>query len=234
MLDGIILKAGTLAATIEGRAVLSQCAEALNSPFAKEYVLNAAGVGKVTLEEGTDIANMAIEIVEKNPKLLAGKNSVTEAMHDVTNDIKTIKQWTNLSIDDLKSTQNFKPGALKHVLEGELNGKKEAVGFHYEGMPTTKGSAIIGTEKNIDQFGVYEAKVEVNGIPKISNGGKSTFFPKHWSPQQVVDAINEAFDNKQFVNGTKNTYVGKLSNGMKIQMYIDNATNKIISAFPVK
>jgi len=42
----------------------------LNSPFAKEYVLNAAGVGKLTLEEGTDIANMAINVVEKNPELI--------------------------------------------------------------------------------------------------------------------------------------------------------------------
>lgn len=81
---------------------------------------------------------------------------------------------------------------------------------------------------------MYEAKVEVNGIPKVSNGGKSTFFPQDWSPQQVVDAINEAFDNKQFVKGSKNTYVGKLNNGMQIQMFIDNITNKIISAFPVK
>ena len=40
---------------------------------------------------------------------------------------------------------------------------------------------------------MYEATV------KIGNVGKeqiSTFFPKAWTPQQVVDAINEAFSNK--------------------------------------
>ncbi len=54
-------------------------------------------------------------------------------------------------------------------------------------------------------------------------------FPKSWTPQQVVDSINETFSNKVFLNG--NTYEGTLANGMKIQMYIDSA-GKIISAFP--
>jgi hypothetical protein len=72
-----------------------------------------------------------------------------------------------------------------------------------------------------NQFGVYKAKVEVNGIPKISNGGESTFFPKDWSPQKVVDSINEAFENKQFVEGTKNKFRGLTADGLKIEMYID-------------
>lgn len=61
---------------------------------------------------------------------------------------------------------------------------------------------------------------------------RSTFFPKHWNSQQVVDAINEAFDNKQLIRGTKNSYIGELSSGMQIEMYLDSATGKIISAFP--
>jgi hypothetical protein len=61
---------------------------------------------------------------------------------------------------------------------------------------------------------------------------RSTFFPKHWSPQQVVDSINEAFYNKKFVEGTKNTFRGQTTEGLKIEMYIDNVTGQIISAFP--
>ncbi|MGX7417390.1 EndoU domain-containing protein [Carnobacterium gallinarum] len=47
---------------------------------------------------------------------------------------------------------------------------------------------------------LYEAQVEVNGIPKKSNGGKSTFFPDEWSSQKVVDSINEAYVCKELVD----------------------------------
>ena len=134
----------------------------------------------------------------------------------------------------MKNTENFKDSALKHILEGEINKRGKAVGFHYEGFPTTKGSVIEGTKSIPDDLGVYTGKVEVSGIPKISNGGQSTFFPENWTSQDVLDAINEAYVNKQFVQGTKNTYIGDISNGMQIEMYIDNATNKIISAFPIQ
>lgn len=46
--------------------------------------------------------------------------------------------------------------------------------------------------------------------------------------------MNEAFTNKEFVQGTRNTYIGELKNGMQVEMYIDSATNKIISAFPIQ
>lgn len=88
VLDGLALKAASLATTIEGRALLNQCADALSSPFAKEYVLEVAGIGKLSLEEGADIANMAIEAVEKNPELLAGEKSVTDGLYEVAKDIK--------------------------------------------------------------------------------------------------------------------------------------------------
>ena len=59
---------------------------------------------------------------------------------------------------------------------------------------------------------------------EINKRGKAVGF------QQVVDAINEAFNNKVFKVG--NEFYGYTSNGLKIKMYIDKKTNKIISAFP--
>ena len=138
------------------------------------------------------------------------------------------------SIADLKNTDNFTDNALEHILEGEINKRGKAVGFHYEGFPTTKGSVIKGTKSIPDDFGVYTGSVEISGVPKTSNGGQSTFFPESWTSQEVVDAINEAFTNREFVQGTRNTYIGELKNGMQIEMYIDNVKNKIISAFPIQ
>lgn len=72
--------------------------------------------------------------------------------------------------------------------------------------------------------------VEVDGIAKSGNGGMSTFYPDNMSPQEVIDAINEAYDNG--VNTRGNTYVGESENGLGITMYLD-ANDKIISAFPI-
>lgn len=149
---------------------------------------------------------------------------------DVVSDI-ALKSSDSV-IANLKNTQNFKDGALEHILEGEINKRGKAVGFHYEGLPSKKGIVLEGTKTIPNEFGVYTGNVKINGVPKVSNGGKSTFFPENWSAQEVVDAINEAFDNKKFVQGTMNTYRGKSLNGVKIEMYIENKTNKIISAFP--
>src|SRR5699024_4265068 len=134
------------------------------------------------------------------------------------------------SISDLFDTKYFKDGALEHIFEGEVNQRNQAVGFHYDGFPTKKGNIVQGTETKPNASGVYEAEIEVNGVSKTSNGGKSTFFPKEWNAQQVVDAINEAYEAKTWING--NTYAGLTSEGMEISMYLDQK-EKIISAFPV-
>ncbi|MBJ8027868.1 EndoU domain-containing protein [Bacillus cereus group sp. N21] len=137
------------------------------------------------------------------------------------------------SIDDLKDTGNFRDDrAVKHVFEGEINARGQAVGYHSEVIPNSPGRLMPGTESSPNQYGVYRAEIEVNGVPKTSNGGISTFFPKDWDAQEIVNAINEAYRNKQFVPGTRNTYVGDLPNGMEIQMYI-NGDGKIISAYPL-
>ncbi|SDY99908.1 EndoU nuclease [Bacillus sp. 166amftsu] len=137
------------------------------------------------------------------------------------------------SIDDLKDTGDFRGDrAVKHVFEGEINARGQAVGYHSEVMPNSPGRPISGTESSPNQYGVYRAEIEVNGVPKTSNGGISTFFPEDWDTQEIVNAINEAYRNKQFVPGTRNTYVRDLPNGMEIQMYI-NGDGKIISAYPL-
>ncbi len=143
--------------------------------------------------------------------------------------VKSVEISDVKSIAELKNVENFKEGSLEHILEGQLNTRGKAVGFHYEGMPTAKGEIIPGTESIPNKFGVYNAKVEVNGVPKTANGGLSSFYPKSWNSQDIVDSINEAYSNKTFVRGNK--YIGTLSTGMKIEMFIDSS-GKVISAYP--
>lgn len=144
--------------------------------------------------------------------------------------LQDTEKRTNQTISDLEDVEYFRPGALEHILEGELNRHGQAVGYHYEGLASSKGEVIPGTETAADENGVYEAEVVVEDIEKQSNNGKSTFFPKGWNVQDVVAAINEAYDTKELLTG--NTYAGLSEDGIVIHMYLDDK-DKIISAFPL-
>lgn len=98
-------------------------------------------------------------------------------------------------------------------------------------MPGSKGEVIPETRSTPNSNGVYTGKVSVNDMPKTGNNGVSSFFPEKMSAQEVVNSINQAYNNKIWIKG--NTFRGIDSNGMVIEMYIDNNTGKIISAFPV-
>ena len=131
-------------------------------------------------------------------------------------------------LSNLKNTDHFTENALNHIFDGEINRKGEATGFHYEGIEGSSGSVIPGTRTEPNAKGVYHGNVKVNGVSKR---GFSTFFPRAWSPQKIVDSINQAYENRTFEEGSRNTYTGINSNGVTITMFI-NRNGKIISAFP--
>ena len=87
---------------------------------------------------------------------------------------------------------------------------------------------IIEITKFPDANGVYEAMVEIGGKLKKQ---PSTFFPKDWSPEQILDAVEEAYGKRVLDSG--NVYKGVTSSGITIEMYIDMNNNKINSFFPV-
>ena len=68
-------------------------------------------------------------------------------------------------------------------------------------------------------------------MPKKANVKKSTFFPDHMSPQEVVDAINEAYSNMELIEGSR--YSGTSQNGIDIEIIL-NSEGKIITAYPQK
>lgn len=161
--------------------------------------------------------------------LFAGCDVIEDILMDSAESTET-ELGEVTAIDALSDTEHFRPGALEHILEGELNHKGQAVGFHYDRLPTKKGEIIDGTKTKENEYGVYEAEVVVEGVQKTSNRGRSTFFPDTWDTQDIVDAINEAYDIRTFISG--NTYEGLTEEGLLIQMYLDGQ-DRIISAFPV-
>ena len=181
-------------------------------------------------EEGT--AFCVGYATEKVVEVIVAKK-VADAMAGPKVDVEVPKTYPKTTLETLKNTENFTDSALEHIFEGQINRRGNAVGYHYEGIEDTAGKVIPNTEIQLNDFGVYKAKVEVNGILKNGNGGYSTLFPKDMNPQVVIDAINEAYKCKIHIEGTRNTYIGIANNGLEIEMFIDKA-GKVISAFPME
>ena len=132
------------------------------------------------------------------------------------------------SLSDLVCRDIYTPTALDHIFLGTVNARGIASGYHYEGFPDSLGRVVPGTRTEPDEDGIYEARVEVNGVAKSGNRGRSTFFPRDWPPQEVVDAIEAAYDSRVHVDG--NIWAGA-GGGIGILMYLDEE-ERIISAFP--
>ena len=94
-------------------------------------------------------------------------------------------------------------------------------------QPTQAGEEAAQTSyKN----GVFTGKVEVSGVKK---NGFSSFYPESWTPQQVVDAINTAYDDalSDKSNPHGSIWIGYCGD-LEIDMYL-NSDKKITTAFPV-
>ena len=169
--------------------------------------------------------------VEKADALLVSQKVGYEDVWDLRNAGDALEtSYGKSTLNSLKNTENFTDSAIEHIFEGQVNARGKAVGYHYKGIEGTSGNVIPETESSTNNFGIYKAKVEVNGIPKTANGGFSSFYPKSMSPQEVIGSINEAYRNRVYIRG--NTYSGLTSSGMEIEMFLDK-NGKIISAYPV-
>ncbi len=138
--------------------------------------------------------------------------------------------YTMADINKLKNTGHFAKNTLAHIFDGTINGKGKATGYHYTRVSDSKGKVIDGTRSKTDENGVFTGKVEVSGVRK---NGFSSFYPESWTPQQVVDAINTAYNDA--INNPNNPsgslWIGYCDE-LEIDMYLDG-DKKITTAYPV-
>ncbi|MBU5468210.1 EndoU domain-containing protein [Virgibacillus sp. MSJ-26] len=127
--------------------------------------------------------------------------------------------------DGGNKTRIYNDNSMGHIFLGEVNKRKKAVGYHHESM--MGGKIIKDTKTQPDKNGVYRARVVINGKEKRL---PSSFFPENWDRTDVLKAIHEAYENKHRIGNNK--YEGTLSNGMRIQMYV-NKDGTIATAFPI-
>ena len=138
--------------------------------------------------------------------------------------------YTMADIAVLENTENFAEGTLEHIFDGTINKKGKATGYHYTMVSDSKGKIIEGTRSDTDENGVFTGKVKVSGKQKK---GFSSFYPESWSPQQVVDAINTAYDDalSDPDNPRGSLWIGHYGE-LEIDMYM-NSSKKITTAYPI-
>ena len=145
-------------------------------------------------------------------------------------DIAAESSYTMADIKKLKNTERFAKKTLEHIFDGTINSKGKATGYHCTLVKDSKGRIIEGTRSDEDENGVFTGKVEVSGIKK---NGFSSFYPESWTPQQIVDAINTAYDDA--INNPSNPkgslWIGYCGD-IEIDMYLDS-NKRITTAFPI-
>jgi len=107
----------------------------------------------------------------------------------------------------------------EHIFYGDAGG-----GWHYR--PTgegVNGNEILEITRRNPNTGAYDARVMINGVPE-----RKTFFPDHWSEEEVIRAINEGLE--RVYRNDAGDWVATVRN-IEIRYNLD-ANMKIRSAFP--
>ncbi len=86
---------------------------------------------------------------------------------------------------------------------------------------------IEHTRSAPDVHGVYEANVLIAGVQKKA---RSSFFPAHWSLEEIDRAIEEAYKNRRLIR-TPETYRGRCASGIELEMQMD-AKGQILTVYP--
>ncbi|TNY38214.1 EndoU domain-containing protein [Thermomonospora catenispora] len=147
--------------------------------------------------------------------------------------LKPIEKWL------LRRVEKYK---YQHIFLGNVNPKKKkGTGFHHRYQGKNPPTARVARDSNgneeikkINSNGVYKAKVEVRGedgkwYPKA---GLSSFFPDHWTPKEVNDAIRHAFKNSRPDPTHPNKWIGQY-NGVDIVGFYTQNRKDWVSAWPL-
>jgi hypothetical protein len=112
----------------------------------------------------------------------------------------------------------------------EVNNYK-VIGYRLESTGTEKVRVICRMPE--DSNGVYTATVYLDGVRRKGKNTSSVFFPRHWTKDEVTDAIFEAYQNRIVKNVADNQYIGKTSMEMHIFLWLDEK-DKVTDAMPFR
>jgi hypothetical protein len=136
-----------------------------------------------------------------------------------------------------KANRRKRPGRMgawsrEHVFKGHIKpGAPKGSGWHYRpGGRDWPNRRIDPATVRSHPTGAYSARAQYfdstappNGAwrDKKGNGGRSSFFPDHWTPSEVDNAITTAFHRSTPVPGTSDMWRGRYRD-MTIEGYYHN------------
>lgn len=111
-------------------------------------------------------------------------------------------------------------------------------GFHHDYLGKVRQSGLIEYTNIVQRpHGFYEANWAYGNVKKSA---PSTFFPDHWTPNQVMSKIEEAMKNNpkvKFKDGQCTMTGITIAEGIKIKVVFETkngqSTGKIITAYPM-
>ena len=181
--------------------------------------------GNADTQTSSEVSQKISEVSESSKSA-----DVSENAESKTEEISEVSGYYMADISKLEDVDYFAKGTLEHIFDGTINKKGNATGYHYTMVLDSKGKIIEGTRSKEDENGVFTGNVEVDGIRK---NAFSSFYPESWTPQQVVNAINTAYDEAVANpdNPKNSLWIGHYGD-IEIDMYLDS-NKKITTAYPI-
>ena len=174
---------------------------------------------------------LSLEQLENKKRVEEIENEIEQFFHNFT--AEEPKEPVAI-LSQLKNTESFTKEALNHIFRGIVNEKGELKGYHHEGVYGDTARIIPGSKTAPDKNGVYKGRVMKEHKGKILvKTQESSLFPRNWSPQQVVNEINNVLPIAKPVNIQRPTlHEGKTAFGVKIRIVVHKKTGKITNASP--
>ena len=192
--------------------------------------LCVAAKGMKLSDNAGDILSSALKHADDASGIASKSDELAEVVQKAVlkhaDEVGGVTKVVSKNLDDVakavKHPEIFSENTLQHIFLGNKTG-----GFHYEGLSDAT-SKVVQITKAPDANGVYQAMVEIGGKAKKT---PSTFFPKSWSPEKIVESIEDVYFNPTGVDTIRKMYDGVVD-GVNIRLFLDEY-GKIISAFPV-
>lgn len=121
---------------------------------------------------------------------------------------------------------------MQHSQNGIIN-KDDVLGVHLFNSMNAHRIKIIRVTKKENSKGIWEAKI---GALNMRNGKwivkekPTTFFPKEWDLQKLIDECEPAFNNKKEIS--KNIWVGYTKDKIPVR-FIFSESNELKTVYPI-
>jgi hypothetical protein len=251
ILDAIIaFFTGGASIAVQASAKISRLASKATELASKGVKLGSQ-LGRKVAENASDLYRwLRTQIEEIIEAIKSGKliEWIKKKFFEITGDNEGLRKLAYKKFLLDISKQNLDE-LIEHIFEGHFGkaGKKgktfSAKGVHSEvaikkGKARFKGKPI--PDPPIDDE-IFEANLEMKyswdrWIEKIDMKGeplKSTFFPKNWNKERILDEIGFAWENKKIPDISKPHRIeGSTTNGIKIEFIFRD--NEIKTVYPVK